>query len=464
MGTKPVDIAALLAHVANAQGAPPPALLAMVAALVKGPTTRPAEALESLFARKAQDFLALRERLALAIGDDECRRLRREAAAAIETGRFAEADKALALAELHLLDGSTDLTALAEARRLWAGETRADRAATSFLRTAPEAYVEAAQRYGEASALVGLADLPRSRALALAQIAVQARKTEDLGGREGLDASMAGCRRLLDGLDSLVEPVAFAAGQAALADALDQLSGITGEAGPRAEALEACRAGLDDLRRNEAPDLWRRLQARLGVVALALGAAQDDEALLEEAVAALASALSAWDRDRDAPGWLDREHDIARARALLGGKRSDLALLERAFNSFNRVATAIDRAREPLRWAGLQDDMGNVLVAMGERYSEPVVLEEAVAAFGLALEERKREAAPLLWATSSANQALATMELARRQRDAGVAQRALAQIVAAVEAMRGAGYAANAAKLEKKLVEAGAMAEKLRKR
>ena len=104
---------------------------------------------EHLLDRKASDFLALSTRLATPLGDAEIKRLRGEAATAIAEGRFAEADKSLAQAELHAIGGSTDLSALPLERRLLIGENRADRAAISFLRTTSEAYREAAARYGE---------------------------------------------------------------------------------------------------------------------------------------------------------------------------------------------------------------------------------------------------------------------------------------------------------------------------
>lgn len=462
--TNPDGLAALLMQTARRRGVSPDALLAMMSDFVKQPAALSADALEALLARKVDDFLALRARFNAPGADEAELRFGTAATAALDAGRFSQLDKALAQRELALLGDLADLAALPAERRRAAGEARADRAATSFLRIAIEAYGEAAQRYSEASALMGFADLARSHELVVAQVDTLARISLDFGGRDGLDRAVVQARRLIEGLDGLAQPVAFAMAQASLADALAGLADLAGDMGLRAEALAACRAGLEDLRRTEALPLWRRLQAKRGALALALGEARGDEDLLDESVTALAAALAAWNRDRDGAGWVDLEYLIARARALLGRQRSDLSLLERAFSSFDRIVATVDRAREPLRWAALQDEMGSVLVAMGERYSEPVVLEEAIAAFGAALDERRRETQPLLWATSSANQAFATMTLAERRRDAGLAQQALVQIVAAVQALRGAGFAANAAAFEKKLAAAAALAETLHKR
>jgi hypothetical protein len=417
---------------------------------------------EALLDRKAADFLALASRLAAPLGDGEIRRLRGEAAKAIATGRFTEADKALAQAELDAIGGSTDLSALPLDRRLLIGENRADRAALSFLRTTPEAYREAAARYGEAAALIGLAALDRSRLVAREQAKALARISEDFGGRDGYDAAIAALRRLLEGLDSLKDIFAFAAAEEALAAALHGLSALCGETRLLGEALRHCRAGLKDLRREEAPMLWRALKLRRGRLAVTLGVAQMDENLLEEAIVSFAGALAVWRRDDDEAGWLEAEHMIARARATLGRQRGDLALLERAFNGLDRVARATDRSRDPMRWATLQDQMGAVLAAMGERYSEPVVIEEAIAAFAAALEEHREDRAPLLWAQTLANQAEAMLQLARRNKDTRLTQQALGQLMTATQAaLRLADGGAVAADLQKRLAAAGAAAAKL---
>lgn len=454
------QIAPLLARVAGRRGLPPMALAAMIGDWLRRPGSASLD--ESLLDRKAADFLALAKRLATPLGDAEIRRLRSEAAGAIAAGRFAEADKNLAQAELHAIGGSTDLSALPLESRLLIGENRADRAAISLLRTAAEAYREAAARYGEASALIGLADIDRSREAALDQAKVLGRISEDFGGRDGYDAAIPALRRLLEGLDSLADTIAFAGAQEALATALDRLAGLSGDSKLLDEALVHCRAGLEDLRHDEAPALWRALKLRFGKLAVNLGVSQKDDNLLEEAVATYATALAVWKRSDDEARWLEAEHMISRARATLGRRRSDLALLERAFNGLNRVSQAIDRSRDPLRWAELQDQMGGVLAAMGERYSEPVVIEEAIAAFDAALEEHRQERAPLLWAQTSANQAEAKLQLARRNKDKPLAQQALTQFMAAAEAARqAANGAAVAADLQKRLGAAGTLAATL---
>lgn len=219
--------------------------MAVLPAMVADWLRRPGSALpgEALLDRKAVDFLALAGQLGAPLGDEETRRLRSEAASALADGRLADADKALAQAELHSIGGASDLSTLPVEQRLRIGENRADRAGISFLRTTPEAYREAAGRYGEASALIGLADIDRSRAAALAQAKALARLSEDFGGRDGYDAAATVLHRLLEGLDSLEDTVAFAGAQDALAATLEALAEIAGMEDLRVEALARCRAG-----------------------------------------------------------------------------------------------------------------------------------------------------------------------------------------------------------------------------
>lgn len=414
----------------------------------------------ALLERKSQDFLALVERLTAPLAPGVIAQLRAQAGTAIHAGRLSEADKALAQAELAAIDGAHDLSALPPERRLLIGENRADRAALSFLRTSPEGYREAATRYGEAAAVLALADPARSRAVALDQARVLMRLSEDLGGREGYEAAIPLLRRQLQPLDRLADTLAYAQIQDLLATALESLGAVTGETRWREQALDHCRSGLEYLSREEAPALWRAMKLRFGRLAVALGTGQHDDNLLEDAIANYAGLLATWPRSDNEPRWLEAEHMISRARATLGKRRTDLALLERAFNGLTRVSESIDRRREPLRWAQLKDQMGAVLVSMAERYSEPVVLEEALKLFDVALEELPRDKVPLSWARSRMNQAEAILELARRTKDLDRAQRGLAQMVEAVDvAMQG--DRARAGEYQARLAEAGALAERL---
>ncbi|KPF70712.1 hypothetical protein IP69_09340 [Bosea sp. AAP35] len=452
-------MSAMIARIAERHDVPLAVLLAIVASFVQSGTKPNRARLEQQLTRKARAVQALRRRLARPSEDASVTARRAAASRALETGQFGEIERTLAQIELHFFGGMTDLAAMPKDQRVAAGETRADRAATAMLSLTPAACREAAQRYAEAAAIIGSADIARSRGLASMQGDALARIGEDFGDRTGFEAAIAHYRSLLGTLDNFDDTVAWASVQERLGRALAGLSAVTGDEALLDQASSCYATALEDLRQDQAPVLWRALKVRFARIAFTLGEAREDETLLEEAIAALASALAVWKRDGDDPRWLEAEQLISRARAALGQRTSDLALLERAFNGFNRVSKAIDRTREPLRWAELQDQMGGVLAAMGERYSEPVVLEEAIVAFGSALDVRRRETSPQLWAQSSANQGLASLKLAARLQDRARAQQAFMQIAGALEAMREGGYTADVAALQKKLVIAGGLVE-----
>lgn len=457
--TTPDDMSAVIARIAERHEVPLAVLLAIVASVVQGGAKPHRARLEQQLTRKARAVQALRRRLSRPAEDATVTERRALAARALEAGQFSEIERSLAQIELRFFGGMTDLGAMPKERRIAAGETRADRAATAMLALTPEACREAAQRYAEAAAIIGTADLARSRELALIQGDALARIGEDFGDKAGFEAAIAHFRSLLATLDNFDDTVAWAAVQERLGRTLAGLSALTDDEALLEQASSCYATALEDLRKDQAPELWRALKVRFARIALTLGEAREDDGLLEEAIAALATALAVWKRDGDDARWLEAEQLISRARAALGRRMSDLALLERAYNGFNRVAKAIDRTREPLRWAELQDQMGGVLAAMGERYSEPVVLEEAIALFDSALDVRRRDTSPRLWAQSSANQGLASMKLATRLQDRALAQRSFMQIASALEAMREAGFTADVAALQKKLVIAGGMVE-----
>lgn len=432
-----------------------PALLAIVTPFVKGAPGSRTGALEPLLAAKADDVRALADSLAQPGADATVAGLRARAASALAAGQFAEIERALGEAELHLLKGSTDIAAMPGERRIAAARQRADRGAAALLPLNPAAYREAAQRFGEAAAIVGLADPDLSLRHALAQSEVMTRLGLDFADASGFEAAIAQCRALLSGLDPYDSTLAWAAAQERLGAALEGLAGLTGAETLRDEALACYVAGLDDLRPAEAPALWRSLQQRLGALALALGEAREDVAALETAVAGLRAGLGATPRDAEPGAWARAQRALGCALAALGRHGSELSDLENAFNAFTAALGHYSREADPLAWAEIRDRMGDVLCAMAERYDEPVVLEEAVAAYGAALEERRRETAPLLWAVSSANQGLASMQLARRRSDPALAQQAVMQVAAAIEAMRAQGHGANAAALQRRLAAAG---------
>lgn len=455
------SLAAAVAQVSQSRGLPHVAVVAMIAPLAKATKGLDRARLDRLLARKAADFLALRARLTGPAQMAALAAYRTAAAAALESGRFGEVDRLLAQAELQLLSGLGDIAAMPLENRLAMGEVRADRGATSLLTVSVQGYRDAAERLGEASALVGLADPVRSHKLALAQAEVLVRLTEDLSEPSGLEAAIAHLRVVLDGLDNFDDTVLWAATQERLGLALARQASSTSSRSLD-EAASCFRLALEDLRQPQDPALWTRLQRHLGSALLKLDerAGSQDSDLVEDAIAALRAALGGTQQAADPQGWARLHQDLGRALFSLGRRTGSMAEFEAAFNSYQAAATVWTRDGAPDRWAGLNHGMGLVLSAMGDRYGESIVLEEAISSFALALEQRPRETALPGWAASTAEQGLARIKLALRHRDMSGAQQALSQIVAAVQAAQGAGLATLAVELQKTLAGAGALVER----
>lgn len=454
--TKPDDLAALIARIAQRHAVPPPILLAIVTPVVKTTGVSDLAGLRRLLTRRAPDIVRLRRRLAAPVADPALANWRSRAAAAFEAGHFAEVDKALAQAEMQILGDISNLSELPVQRRIAVGETRGDRGAVSQIDLAPQSCREAAKRYAEASAIVGLADPQRSHELALLQSDALLRLGEEFGDRSGFDDAIAHLRILIAGLDNFEDTLRWAATQERLGLALTMRAGRDADADHLREAAACYRLALEDLRKEHAPPLWGRLQRHLGAMALRLGAPTSDEDLLEEAIDALRAALTVTDRTADAAAWARVQFDLGRALSVLGQRTLGMATLEAAFNAFNAASQHWTRETDPKLWADLQDRMGTVLGAMGQRYRESVVVEEAIVAFGRALEVRHPQTALLEWADSSANQAFAMMQLAERQKNPALAEEALVQITAAIEALKAGGKTAEMEQLQTRLATAQA--------
>lgn len=463
MITQQADLAAFFMRLSQQQGVPPAALLAIAAPLMKEAAQRPLDAIERLLRRKASDFKALRRRLQQQpLADAEIARLRQAAAAALETGQFADADRALAEAELHIFGALTDLSQLVPERRVAAAACRADRGTVSLLRLCPQSYREAAQRFGEAAAIIGLVDLGRSRDVSASQAEALARLGEDFSDASGYGEAIEHYQRLLAGLDNFQDTLAWAQMQDRLGCALAGLARLKSDSARLHEAASCYRTALEDLRQQDEPALWLRLQQRLGRIALELGEAENSAELLEESVQAL-RAVQKHSRPAEAPEDCAGLHlDLGDALSALGRRTSGTARLEDAMNAYRCASEIWTREARPRDWATVQDRIGLALSAMGERYTEPLILEEALAVFTAALELRRREEEPQLWATTLANRGQAALQLAERRRDPALAEQALSQLISAIEALQAAGEPAGARRLEAPLLKAGALVTALR--
>ena len=462
--TKPEDLAAILARVSQRHDVPHGILAGVVAPAAKSGDAGTLAGLEQKLARRVADIRLLRGHLAEHSPDALLAKWRQSAATALEAGQLSEVDRTLAQAELQILGGLSDLSELSPARRIAMAETRADRAVASLLELSPQGGREAARRFAEAAAIIGLADPARSHALALRQSDAFKRLGEEYRDKSGFDSAIAHLRVLLGGLDNFDDTLAWAETQEKLGLALAGLAGLNGETTLLDQAADCYRAALDDLRKEQAKPLWARLQKHLGTLALQKGEASGDLTLIEEAIDALKAAKSSIDPKAEPQSLTRIEYSLARALAVEGERAGNVAALEGAFNGFQTVLASWTREQSPALWADVQDRSGQVLRVMGQSYRESVVLEEAIAAFDKALEVRQATSAPKLWALTAANRAETSLRLAERQHDLPMAQQALAELMLIVETMRGAGFAAEAGEIQKRLAVAGQAAAALAQR
>jgi hypothetical protein len=489
-------IEAMLQQVLAGSDVPIATLRAILADMGEFTATADPGEIEAKLRAKAEEFVALRDRLNRLTNDDpEVTRLRKAAAAALDQGRFTEADAHLVLAEARDLSGLDDLEALARAKRLSAAETRAERAAAAKLRLNPAGYREAVGHYAEAAQIAEKADPAAANGYARQQ----GEMLIDLGTEFGVNAALVEAIDHFRAHASLArrnfDPMGWAADQNSLGNALSilgeresgtirleeaaaayrlALEEYTRERVPLdwamtqnnlgnalltlgeresgtfrlAEAAAAYRLALEEYTREQVPLNWATIQNNLGNVLSRLGERESGIFRLEEAAAAYRLALEERTRERVPLDWAMTQNNLGSALRTLGERESGTFRLEEAVAAYRLALEEWTRERVPLYWAMTQNNLGTALNALGERESGTIRLEEALAAYGLALEEWTRERVPLDWAGSFGSLGAVMVEIADRQHDCAQAQAGLGQIEAALEVVRDGGHEPWARSLE----------------
>lgn len=129
-----------------------------------------------------------------------------------------------------------------------------------------------------------------------------------------------------------------------------------------------------------------------------MGFFRADEAALDRALAAYATAAALAPPEVDPEGWADTQGGMAMSLWSRGERRSGTEEMERAA-SILRAAIAADALRAlPAKRAQLQSDLALVLMSLGDRSAGTETLEEAAAAARAALEIHTRDVAPMEWA------------------------------------------------------------------
>ena len=277
--------------------------------------------------------------------DPAVRRLRAEAAALIEDGRFEEADARLTEAEARAEAAEREAEEALDRRKRSRAASRAERGDLARLRLA---YREAAEHYARAARITPAADAEQRWSYALRRASTLYALGREFGDNAALEESIAVHR---------------------------------GDALPLAP-------------RTDRPLDWARTQNNLGNALFNLGEREAGTETLREAVAAYRAALEERSRDRVPLDWAATQTNIGNALGTLGEREAGTETLREAVAAFRAALEEPTRDRVPLDWAATQNNLGNALRTLGEREAGTETLREAVAAFRAALEERTRGPRP----------------------------------------------------------------------
>jgi tetratricopeptide (TPR) repeat protein len=373
------------------------------------------EIVKSLTA-KAGEFKELTERLnRLSSDDPDVARLRQEAAEALKSGHFAEADARLAAAEARDLAGIENLQALAKQKRLSAANSRAERAAAAMLRVNPDAYQEAVVHYGEAARIAASADAKIARNYAYKQGATMMALGNEFGRNAALLDAIEHFRAMLTTTDQTADAHDWARAQVNLGLALWKLGEREAGTAKLEAAVVAYREALKEYTQARVPLAWAATQNDLGLALWRLGEREAGTAKFEEAVTAYREALKERTQERVPLDWAMTQNNLGIALGKLGEREADTAKLEEAVTAYREALKERTQARAPLGWAQTQNNLGNALKRLGEREAGTAKLEEAVTAYREALKERTQARVPLDWAQTQNNLGTALGSLGERE-------------------------------------------------
>ncbi len=414
----------LLAAIAREKGVPLPTLREILSAFGYLEEASDPARVEKVLRAKADDYIALQDRLNRLISDDPLvQDLRQQAASALSMGQFAAADGALAQAEARDLEVVEELESHAARRRLSAAQSRAERGAAARLRLD---YRTAAQHYAEAARLVPAEDTVMRWHYTIGQGFALYEGGRDFGDNPALRETIATFQAALGLAQRDRIPMDWAATQNYLGSALATLGERESGTARLEEAVAAFRAALEEWTRDRVPLDWAGAQNNLGNALVALGARESrapasagaGRRRLEEALAAHLAALEEWTRDRVPLGWAWAQRALGNALGALGRLESETPAsagagrqrLEEAVAAYRAALEESPRDSVPLAWAVTQEGLGLTLSLLGDRHREtPAVaeegrlrLEEALAVHRAALEESPRDRVPLEWAARQA--------------------------------------------------------------
>ena len=270
------------------------------------------------------------------------------------------------------------------------------------------------------------------------------REGDERGDNGALAAAVKRYGVVLTILSRQTLPLAWAATQNNLGNALATL-GVRENGTARLEkAVAAYSAALSECTRERAPLQWASTQLNLAAALERLGEREIGTARLQEAVAAYRAVLevvaayyAAFEEDmHDRVPWIIwavTQLNLGAALQTLGTREGDARRLEEAVAAYHAALEESTRDRVPLQWALIQNNLGKALWVLGARESGTGRLEEAVGAYRAALEVRTREKVPLDWAMTENNLGIVLKTLGERENETGRLEEAITAYRAALE-------------------------------
>src|SRR5215472_8908961 len=360
--------------------------------------------------------------------------IKNAAARALEAGQFDRADE--------LLDQLQKLQdAALEQRQLQRASTSAQRGQLAMARLQ---YRNAARHFADAGRHVP----PEHSEVRVGYLDQEAgalyREGDERGDNGALAAAIERYRVVLTILSRETLPLAWAATQNNLGNALATLGVRENGTARLGKAVAAYSAALGECTRERAPLQWASTQLNLAAALARLGEREIGTARLQEAVAAYRAVLGEVAAyyaafEEDAHGrvlwviWAVTQLNLGAALQTLGTREGDAARLEEAVAAYRAALEEERRDRVPLQWALIQNNLGKALWILGARESGTGRLEEAVGAYRAALEVRTREKVPLDWAMTENNLGIALKTLGEQENGTARLEEAITAYRAALE-------------------------------
>ncbi|MGE0597252.1 MAG: hypothetical protein AB7P07_12885 [Hyphomonadaceae bacterium] len=294
---------------------------------------------------QAEQLHRLQERLATLEGsaDPDVAALLAQASAAIDEGRFDEADLSLAQAEASDLAAIERAEVESQTRRARVAATIAQRGELSLVQAD---FIGAATHYERAASVAPERSRERWESIVRQANALK---------REGVRADNRDFTR---------------------------------------RAVRLLReSALPLAPRETSPDDWAATQIEIGATLLDLA----DRPAIDEAVAANYAALEVYNREDSRDGWLTAWNNLANAFMIYG----DEASVRQSIEIHQRVLAFYSRERDAQEWADSQNNIGSAYYTLAARTRSEIDVAAAAAAYQLAIDAY--DAGSMTWAWTRFN-------------------------------------------------------------